>query len=664
MAAEMRVHATPQEKSLATTSPEPTRGHTIAAAIAISLITALVFWPGLGGGFILDDFVNLLDNPDLRVQWGDSLHAWWSAAWSSPAGGLSRPIAMLSFAFDHAMWGLDATAWKRTNLLLHGLNALLTLALSDRLLRAVNVNGRTALVAASLLALAWAIHPLQVSSVLYAVQRMELLGHTFALLALLSYAHARQLMLQGRNGWPWLVAFALAASLGVFAKETVSMVPAMAIAMELVLFRFAAARERDRQWLRWLTAVGIVVFTLALCYLFLRFANADSYSAREFGWVERILTQLRVLATYVRWILVPIPTAYLFYYDHIAVSTGLLSPATTLLSGAFLLTLTACACCLRSRIPLFTLGVSWFFLGHLLTAGPIPLEIAFEHRNYGPSYGLLLALAGLLLFAMQRFAGLRTAILAISGGFIALSLFGTVLRSWEWGDPLRLVSNTASRAPESARAQHSYGTTMIMLTGFDASNPMFHVGRNSIIAATKLPGTRPQAQAILIEAHTRAGLDVEAEWWGSLHSYMQTHGMDHHATDVVLSLVTCRLGPDCSINDQDLQALLASAVGTSEANEPSILLAYGDFAFNVMNDWELAERLYRGSVEAATRSPHFRTSLASLLLRIGKLDEAQAELQVADNLDRLGRYRDEREQLRRSIEGARVQGQPRRHSNE
>lgn len=644
--------------------PTPTRGQAAAACLLVSLLPLLAFWPGLGGGFILDDFVNLVDNPALRVEWGDPLRAWWAAAWSSPTGGLMRPVAMLSFALDHALWGLDASAWKRSNLLLHCFNSLLTFALSIRLLRATGFAERTALIVAGLLALAWAVHPLQVSSVLYVVQRMEVLAHTFTVLALLSYMHGRQQMILGHNGWPWLVPAALAVLLGVFTKETAAVAPALIVVLELVLFRFSAARARDRQWLRWLSAIGVAVFAVAVGYLFLRYANAEAYLARDFNWDQRLLTELRMLAMYIHWILAPIPTAYIFYYDHISVSTGWLAPATTLLSGIFLLALVTCAWLLRRKLPLFCLGVAWFLVGHLLTAGPVPLEIAFEHRNYGPSYSLLLAVAALLIFAMERRPGLRTLVTALSGGFIVLCLFGNALRAWEWGDPIRLISNTATRAQESSRAQHNYGTTMILLAQFNANDPLFHIGRNSIVAATRLQGARPQAHAMLIEAHARAGLPVEPEWWARLDEYVGSRGQDHHSADAVLALVTCRLGPDCPIDDRKLQALLALAAQVTEGRNPDLLLAYGDFAFNVMQDWELAEQLHRGSVDAATRSPHFRTSLARFLLRIGKLDEAESELQIADNLDRVGLYRDQREVIRRSIAAARVQSQPGRHSNE
>jgi hypothetical protein len=71
--------------------------------------------------------------------------------------------------------GLNPWGYKLTGLFIHALNAVLIFFLIRRLLTlAISTAGekqRTA--GAFLLALAWAIHPLQVSSALYVVQRME-----------------------------------------------------------------------------------------------------------------------------------------------------------------------------------------------------------------------------------------------------------------------------------------------------------------------------------------------------------------------------------------------------------------------------------------------------------------------------------------------------------
>ena len=63
----------------------------------LCILTVLVYQPGLQGGFIFDDYPNIVHNVALHVD-ALQLSEWIAAAMSSPAANLPRPIAMLSFA--------------------------------------------------------------------------------------------------------------------------------------------------------------------------------------------------------------------------------------------------------------------------------------------------------------------------------------------------------------------------------------------------------------------------------------------------------------------------------------------------------------------------------------------------------------------------------------
>jgi hypothetical protein len=65
---------------------------------------------------------------------------WLAAMFSSPASDLQRPLAMLSFAINHALTGLDPYWMKLTNLGIHLLNTWLVFLLGRRVLRAAAVN--------------------------------------------------------------------------------------------------------------------------------------------------------------------------------------------------------------------------------------------------------------------------------------------------------------------------------------------------------------------------------------------------------------------------------------------------------------------------------------------------------------------------------------------
>lgn len=625
----------------------------LAPILVLCLACGLAYWPGLGGSFLLDDFANLVENPSLRVGFDDDAGAWWRAIWSSPAGGLQRPLTMATFALDHALWDLDPGAWKRTNLLIHFGNAVLGFFVLHRLFSVAwpGFSTRGKLVASTMVALAWAVHPLQVSSVFYLVQRMELLAHSFVLLSLLAYLAGR-VRIQGgsRSGWLLVVLAGLLALIGAGAKETALVAPLLALACELILFHFGAATDQDRRLLKILSAIGGLALVLVVVLLVVLYGNEEAFAGREFSATERVLTHFRLLPLYLGWILTPIPTAYVFYYDWIGPSKGLLGPWTTLGGLALLIGLAAAAWSFRRKLPLFALGLAWFFLFHLPTAGPVPLELVFEHRNYGASLAVLLALAGVAVPVLRSSARLVFPVVALATGFIVLSLFGTALRSWEWGDEFRLAGNLASRAKQSARAQHNFGVTLFRMVGPNTEDPLFFLGRNSLVVASRLPFARPQSPAVLITVYGRAGMEADSQWWGDLERLVYERPLDHHTVDALLMLSGCAVSQGCSLDDQRLQALLAQVTQRAAARYPDLKLAYADFALVRMEDPDLAVRLVEGAIADATRSPHIRANAALLLLRAGNIEQALSELEAAEALDRTGEFASLNQLTRRSLD--------------
>lgn len=168
----------------------------------VLLACAVVYVRGLFGGFLFDDFGAIVDNPALRNIDG-SITRWLAAALSSDSGWLRRPISMLSFGLDTLLFGVDPLPFKINNLIVHLVNGLLLYALAKRLIPRLGVVGdasRIRLVALVAMAL-WLLHPLNVGSVTYVVQRMNLLAVMFMLAGLICYASGRERMLRGEPGF-------------------------------------------------------------------------------------------------------------------------------------------------------------------------------------------------------------------------------------------------------------------------------------------------------------------------------------------------------------------------------------------------------------------------------------------------------------------------------
>ncbi|MFI4959510.1 MAG: hypothetical protein ACHP7C_10175, partial [Lysobacterales bacterium] len=100
---------------------------------ALLLVTA-IYWPGLSGSWLFDDYPNIVDNHGVQPS-EMSIPALVRATLSSPASDFKRPLASLSFAANYLVSGLDPYAMKLTNLVNHLLNGLLEMVLARLLLR-------------------------------------------------------------------------------------------------------------------------------------------------------------------------------------------------------------------------------------------------------------------------------------------------------------------------------------------------------------------------------------------------------------------------------------------------------------------------------------------------------------------------------------------------
>jgi hypothetical protein len=428
----------------------------LLTSLLCAILASVVFIPGLAGDFVFDDASNIVNNPAIHLQALNADSLYW-AAFSPQPGGATRLIPTISFAVDY--WrggGLHPAVFKATNIGIHALTTFALAWLFQNLLLLAGVNATRARLGALALALAWAMHPLQVSSVLYVVQRMQTMATLFLVLALLAYLKARQAQLQGHSGRTgWMLAGLLwVLSLGC--KEDAVLLPAYTLALELTLLRFRAASpglaHKLRRGYQVMALVGTAAFLFVVVPYFWKW---DAYPGRDFSSTERLLTQGRVLCMYLWEILLPLPQHMPFYYDWFQPSRDLLHPWTTLPAILLVFALLAMTWRLRARRPLFALGVLLFFAAHFVTSNVVGLELAFEHRNHFALIGAVLAVGDLLGFAAQQLR-LRPS-MQVTGAALLLLLFGsaTVVRAMTWDSGLRLARTSTELAPHSARAWNS-----------------------------------------------------------------------------------------------------------------------------------------------------------------------------------------------------------------
>ncbi len=446
----------------------------LLASLICAGLACLLFASGLHGDFVFDDVPNIVHNEAIRVV-SLNTQSLYQAAAGFAAGGGGRVLPQLTFALDY--WrgnGLDPATFKATNLVIHAVTTFALAWLFRQLLLSAEWPPRRAAIGAIALATAWAVHPLQVSSVLYVVQRMQTMETLFLVLALSSYLKARQAQLEGRYGRTFWILTILFWVLGYSCKEDAALLPAYTLALEVTVLRFRAQNPDQENLLRkgylTLTLAGVALYALVVVP---HFWQSDHYPGRDFSSSERLLTQPRALVMYLGQVIIPLPQQMPFYYDWFRPSRGLLTPWTTLPCLLLVIGLLFAAWHCRARRPLLSLGVLLFFAGHFITSNVVGLELAFEHRNHFPLIGAMLALGDLFLAMAQRLKLRPQAAGAACSLLLACLSFATLARAHTWSDALTLAQESTKYAPSSSRAWNSLCLVYYNLSGEKAGNAYF-----------------------------------------------------------------------------------------------------------------------------------------------------------------------------------------------
>ncbi len=200
-------------------------------AAGFALLALLVYGRSLGNDFIrTDDGLLIFENPIIQEITPRTL----KAAFTTYDPELYIPLTFLSYQMDHALGGLDATAYHAQNLLWHTLNALLVLWLAYLLLR-----HRLAALTVGLLFL---VHPLNTEAVAWAAARKDVLSTFFFLAAWISYLSYRAAE-PNRSRRRYVLSLTLFL-LGLLAKVMVLTLP-----LVLLLTDELQRRSRDRRML-------------------------------------------------------------------------------------------------------------------------------------------------------------------------------------------------------------------------------------------------------------------------------------------------------------------------------------------------------------------------------------------------------------------------------
>lgn len=627
------------------------------ALLALALMScAALYWSGLTTGFTFDDIPAIVLNDRLIPTDGSSLEQWLGAAYSyRQAGPSGRPIAMLSFAVGAYFHGKSAHWFALENLILHLVNGILVFVLLRKLFAIRSFTGTDSSyqerVLFSLVITAWwLLHPMDVNSVLYIVQRMTALATFFVLATLVAYLHLRATAPPaGRSAVPWLrIAFVVLAGtlLSYWSKEIGLLLPVYVWLLELCAFSshrpfdtYSAPVRRMLLGLPILAALAISIWLAAHpAWLF------DTAPTRSFSPFERLLTETRVMSFYMKQIAIPDYGQFSLYHDDFTLSRSLFSPASTWVNALFHMSVLAGALVLFRKARPISFGIFFFYAGHLLESTAFPLEIAQEQRNYLPLLGILIAFVWSLRLVAMRAKLLKIPLAALAGLLFLAHGYTTYARAELIGQPLEYALFEANNHPDSVRA--SYQASIIFIEGIRRNPstpwPLYRVADGFLRRTTvSHPNALPLFYArMALEASVGRRLPIET--LQAFSSSLASSAPPAAITNLFNAILAYRRIYSSLISTEEVTTLFEAALSNPQLPVSShvvLLQIEGMFLMREAGDPGRALAVFQRARTLAPENVTAHLLLAEAQMRTGETQDAQASLRQASRFDRLGLYR-------------------------
>ena len=428
----------------------------VGILVCLLAFVTIIYYPALDSRFLLDDVYNLAQLEQVK-NYGINYYIF--GGFAGPSG---RPLSLLSFALQYQDWPNNPAAFKTVNFILHLLNGILVWFLSRKLISFIEPDRRLQLFLAFFTTALWLLHPMQMSTVLYTIQRMTQLSAFFSLLGILGYLYLRPFAFGKDKNLKLLTLTGLTvwgcALLAILSKENGILLLFFILLIEITLL---SQFERSRIWKAWATIFLFLPLFILVFYLASSFAHVQlSYEFRSFTLEQRLLTQAPVLFDYLRHILVPSYGAFGLYHDDYPISTTVLDPPFTLVVVIGIFVLLAAAIKLQKSMPVFSFSIGWFFIGHLLESTYLNLELYFEHRNYLPILGISFGLAWLIIWLYKIVDSKKLITTAMTIYLLLLTSISWV-EARVWSRPAYQAMEWARLNPDSIRALDDLAAVLI-----------------------------------------------------------------------------------------------------------------------------------------------------------------------------------------------------------
>ncbi len=422
------------------------------AFLLILVAVTAVYSKTFDNPFVFDDALYITDNVELRDL----------SNFVVPVG--TRYVALLSFALNYAIGEYSTFGYHLVNTAIHVINASLVWLIVAFIFQTAGFSGaqrtRSYMVALGA-ALVFAVHPIETQAVTYLTQRLASLAATFYLLAIALYLRGRL-----ANCKYYLIGAFISASAAMMTKEISFTLPFALILIEFIFFSSTITQMGRRLWPFLLTLLIIPVS------LFIGGGGEVAEEIRRLqvseleglSTVNYFLTELRVLVTYLRLLILPIDQHLLYSYRAYS-SLFDLPVFLSFLMHASLITL-AYKLYKEAKDPivgrLVPFGIIWFYLTLSVESSFVPIQdLIFEHRLYLPSVGPIVAAMGGFYYFFERYLAGVVTIRVFTAALLILTALplgaAAYSRNLMWDSALSLWEDNIKKSPNTPGGRNGLG---------------------------------------------------------------------------------------------------------------------------------------------------------------------------------------------------------------
>ncbi|OGF59995.1 MAG: hypothetical protein A2Y62_18390 [Candidatus Fischerbacteria bacterium RBG_13_37_8] len=410
-------------------------------AVILCITAFIIYSNSFQCAFVFDDYRSIVLNNSLK---DNSIFTQFN---------IQRYVALVTFALNYKINGLNVTGYHIINLLIHFANGLLVYILIKTLLRLhVHSLPDTSMhVIPLIVALLFLVHPVQTQAVTYIVQREASLATLFVLASILLYISYRVTAAKHYHLFTLSLLFCL---LAYKTKENTASLPFVIFLIEIIFFPQKANLKKK---LLLVAPYVLLIIVIPLSLINVNTSAGDLFEdlnvvLQETETIDRsvyFFTQQRVIMTYIKLLLFPSHQAFDYYFP---LSFSLFE-IKTFLSFLFIVALIIFSLAGLKKFPLVSFGILWFFIFLTVESSFFPIrDVIWEHRMYLPSIGFIFIITCLLSkLKWKLFIPLSLVII------IALGT-ATYSRNKVWKDELTLFKDSTAKYPQKARNHFSLGS--------------------------------------------------------------------------------------------------------------------------------------------------------------------------------------------------------------